>query len=160
MAELWDGYDRELERIEGMVLVRDEAIPAGVYHLVCDVIVRHVDGSYLLMRRDLGKHHGGMWELTAGGSALQGEGPLECGKRELMEETGIVAGELEELGRVVCEENGTFYVEFLCVTDWRKDGVVLQEGETIDYRWVERDVLLGMRYGELATERTLRFVRE
>ncbi len=31
-----------------------------------------------------------MWEATAAVSALQGENPLECVKRELREETGIL----------------------------------------------------------------------
>lgn len=70
--EIWDAYDRNLEKIEGMTLIRGEKIPEGVYHLVCDVIVRHTDGEYLLMQRDSRKHYGGMWKATAGGSALQG----------------------------------------------------------------------------------------
>ena len=59
--EIWDAYDRNLEKIEGMTLIRGEKIPEGVYHLVCDVIVRHTDGEYLLMQRDSRKHYGGMW---------------------------------------------------------------------------------------------------
>ena len=52
--ELWDAYNSSFEKIEGMTLVREEQdkIPAGVYHLVCEVLVKHVDGTYLLMKRD------------------------------------------------------------------------------------------------------------
>lgn len=45
--EIWDAYNKEFEKIEGMTLIRGEAIPDGVYHLVSDVIVRHADGTYL-----------------------------------------------------------------------------------------------------------------
>lgn len=38
-----------------------------------------------------------MWEATAGGSALQGENPLECVKRELREETGILIDDFIEV---------------------------------------------------------------
>ena len=86
---------------------------------------RHTDGSYLLTRRDPRKHYGGLWEATAGGSALRGETPLDCARRELREETGIRAEELRELGRV--RSANTHYVEFLCETDWPKDGVTLQD---------------------------------
>ncbi len=41
------------------------------YHLVCDIIVRHSDGTYLLMQRGYRKPYGGMWEASAGGSALR-----------------------------------------------------------------------------------------
>lgn len=156
--ELWDAYDKDFRRIEGRSLVRGEDIPEGIYHLVCDVLVRHVDGSYLLMRRDPRKHHGGLWEATAGGSALQGEQPLDCARRELREETGIRAEELRELGRV--RSGNTHYMEFLCVTDGPKDGVTLQEGETVAYRWVSRTEFLSLRSGELVTKRMQGFLPE
>ena len=44
MSELWDAYTREGEKT-GEILVRDEPIPAGRYHLVSEVLVRHTDGS-------------------------------------------------------------------------------------------------------------------
>ena len=156
--EVWDAYNKEFEKIEGMALIRGEAIPDGVYHLVSDVIVRHADGTYLLMQRDSRKHFGGMWEATAGGSALTGEDPLACAIRELREETGIESEELTEVGRVVSHD--TIYVEFLCVTDWPKDKILLQEGETSAYRWVTKDELISMKKGELVTERMQKFVDE
>ena len=80
--EIWDAYDKDFRRIPHLSLIRGEPIPEGVFHLVCDVIVRHTDGSYLLMLRDKSKKHGGMWEATAGGSALQNESPRGmCRKR-------------------------------------------------------------------------------
>ena len=156
--EIWDAYDRNLEKIEGMTLVRGEKIPEGVYHLVCDIIVRHTDGEYLLMQRDSRKHYGGMWEATAGGSALQGESPLDCAIRELREETGIRAEYLEEVGRVRAAGRNAIYCEFLCITDCKKDSIILQEGETSAYKWVTQDELLSMKREELVTQRMQNFV--
>ena len=99
--EKWDAYDGHLNKIDGLTLIRGEEIPDGVFHLCCEIIVKHADGTYLLMQRDIRKHLGGMWEATAGGSALQGEDPLTCAIRELQEETGIVTMELTEIGRVL-----------------------------------------------------------
>lgn len=158
--ELWDAYDAQLNKIENMTLVRGEKRPSGVFHLVCDILVKHVDGTYLLMQRDLRKHYGGMWEATAGGSALQGETPVVCAKRELYEETGIVAVDLAEVGRVVDSESGAIFVEFVCITDWRKDAVTLQEGETIAYKWVTQKELVNMKKDQLVTERMQQFVSE
>ena len=158
--ELWDAYDRDFRGIKGKTLVRGEPIPEGVFHLVCEVIVRHTDGNYLLMQRDPRKHYGGLWEATAGGSALAGETPLACAIRELREETGIVPADLTQVGTVVSEETRAIYVEFLCVTDWDKNAVSLQEGETVAFRWVGREELLAMKRDELVTERMQRFVEE
>ena len=159
MSELWDAYDREFRKLEHRTLVRGEPLPAGVYHLVSEVAVRHVDGTYLLMQRDTRKHYGGMWELTAGGSALAGETPLACALRELREETGLSAGALKELGRTVHEGHRSLYVEFLCVTDCPKDAIVLQPGETMGYRWVRRQELEALG-GALVTTRMQGFLKE
>ena len=158
--EVWDAYNKEFEKLEGMTLIRGETIPDGVYHLVSDVIVRHADGTYLLMQRDSRKHFGGMWEATAGGSALTREGPLACAIRELREETGIESEALTEVGRVVNDHNHTLYVEFLCVTDCEKEQVTLQEGETSAFMWVTKDELVSMKKDELVTERMQRFIGE
>ena len=99
--ELWDAYDKDMNRIEGVKLVRGEPIPDGMYHLVCDIAVRHSDGSWLLMRRHPVKPFGDRWELSAGGSALSGEPALEAAKRELFEETGIENATFSELGRII-----------------------------------------------------------
>lgn len=151
--EIWDAYDARLNKIEELTLIRGEKIPNGTYHLICNVLVKHKDGEYLLMQRDLRKHFGGMWEATAGGSALQGETPLQCAERELREETGIVSADLTEVGRVVVEESHAIFVQFVCTTDWNKDEITLQEGETIAYKWVTKGELLNMKNDELLTKR-------
>lgn len=156
--EIWDAYDKDFNKIPDVTLIRDEEIPNGMFHLVCDVIVKHTDGSYLLMQRDKRKAYGGMWEATAGGSALQNETPLECAIRELREETGIISDNLVEVGRT--QNEVTFYVEFLCVTDWDKSNITLQDGETIAYKWVSKDELLSMKKSKLATERMQQFITE
>ena len=154
--EIWDAYDKDFRKIPHASLIRGERIPEGMFHLVCDVLVRHTDGSYLLMQRDRRKRFGGLWEATAGGSALRDETPLDCALRELREETGIVADSLTEVGRV--RSRDTFYVEYLCITDGPKDRVTLQEGETIAWRWVSRSELLSMKKSELLTERMQAFL--
>lgn len=158
--EIWDAYNARFEKVERTTLVRGETIPDGLFHLVCDILVKHVDGTYLLMQRDLGKKSGGMWEATAGGSALSGETPSECAERELREETGIVASELKEVGCLVNHQEHSIYVEFLCITNWDKNNISLQEGETIAFRWVSRNELVDMRDDELVTKRMQNFVTE
>ncbi len=59
--ELWDAYDKDFKKIQGVTLIRGEEIPEGFFHLVCDIIVRHIDGSYLIMKRDKSKRRGGAW---------------------------------------------------------------------------------------------------
>ena len=159
MSELWDAYDRFFQRIEGQTLIRGKRVPDGVFHLVGEIIVRHRDGSFLLMQRDLTKPRGGLWELTAGGSALKGETPSDCAVRELWEETGIAADTLTELDRIVREDDHTLYVEFLCITDCDKTSVRLQKGETAAFRWVSREELLSMDRSLSASPRAWQYIQ-
>lgn len=132
--EIWDGYHPD-GALAGRDLVRGEAIPEGLCHLVSEILVRHIDGDYLLMQRDHRKpNYGGFFEATAGGSVLKGEDAYSCALRELREETGVVAGTLTNIGRFV--SHNTIYETFICITDCDKNSVTLQEGETIAYKWV------------------------
>ena len=158
--EIWDAYDERLNRLEGVELIRGEDVPDGMFHLCSEIIVRHKDGTYLIMQRDERKHLGGMWEATAGRSALKGENPMTCAKRELFEETGISSNELTEIGRVLHHGHKTYYVDYLCVTDIDKNSVVLQDGETSAYKWVTASELRKMSRDELATQRQISFIEE
>lgn len=165
MAELWDAYDSNFNKIDNVTFERKgadpkSAIPDGMYHLVSEIIVKHTDGTYLLMRRDFEKKYGGAWELTAGGSVLKGETAYEGAVRELAEETGIKSSELKEVGRVVKDIHHAAYVIYLCITDCDKDSIVLQEGETIDYRWLDRESMLDMSEDELISYRQIELLKK
>ena len=158
--ELWDAYNSNFEKIEGLTLIREEQdkIPDGVYHLVCEILVRHVDETYLLMKRDPTKPlYPNMWEATAGGSALQGESAVEGALRELREETGIVAETLEQLNWSL--GGSCIHCRFLCVTNCAKDSIKLQKGETCDYSWVTAQELLAMPDSELVGWQMKKFVK-
>ena len=51
-------------------------------------------------------------------------------------------------------------MEYLCITDWDKDAVILQDGETVDYKWVDKTALLEMGTDALASSRALEIVKE
>lgn len=154
--EIWDAYYADGTKAPGE-LVRDAPIPAGLYHLVADVLVRHADGDYLLMQRDPRKPaYGGRFEATAGGSALRGEDDLTCARRELREETGIAQGSFTPIGRYV--EADTIYHSFLCETQCDKSAVTLQAGETVAFRWVsEAEFIAFVNSPEMIERQRLRY---
>ena len=152
--ELWDLYDRNgnvtdetWERKPGNY----QEIPEGRYHMVCDILVKHVDGTYLLTKRDLCKDvYPGFWEASAGGSAVVGEDPITCAKRELFEETGIKGDNLVLISHTFSDRSHSMFYSYLAEVDCDKDSVVLQEGETTEYKWVDEAGLLEYVNSELA----------
>lgn len=135
--EIWDAY-LEDGTLAGCDLIRGNQIPSGLYHLVCEIVVIHKDGTFLLTQRDYKKpNYPGMYEASAGGSALKGETALEAAKRELKEETGIEANELSQIYR--SKSKDTIYIGYLCESDCDKASITLQEDETISFVWLEKE---------------------
>lgn len=160
--ELWDAYDQNCNKINNIILKRGEAdsIPDGMFHIVCDVVLKHKDGTFLLMQRDPNKHFPLKWELTAGGSILLGETPLEGAKRELKEETGIEGQNFERLGMLINPNHHTIYLMYIAFTDCDKDSVKLQKGETVAYKWVGNFELNNPERLDLAVDRSLRALKQ
>ena len=156
--EKWDAYTRDGIRTE-VELIRGEPIPEGLYHLVCEVLVRHVDGSYLCMKRSMSKpNYPGWYEATAGGSALKGEDKLQCIKRELEEETGIVSDEFQEIGCYIFDDRRCIFYCFICNVDCDKNSVTLQEGETEGYKWMtETEFIAFVNSGEMIESQKRRY---
>ena len=155
--EEWDVYDADFNKT-GKTAIRGDKLDEGCYHLVSLVIVRHVDGQYLVMKRYPRKLYGGYYELTSGGSAKRGETAIEAARRELFEETGIRANELRLLAKETDSEKSTHYAIYEYVTDMDKDAIVLQDKETVGYRWVNRDELLRLCTEECVAFRTKKYI--
>ncbi len=135
--ELWDAYDRDGHSL-GFDLVRGEPMPEGVWHLVAVVYSVTHDGRVLVTKRAPNKDWGGYWEIT-GGSVLKGEKPVEGALRELREETGITvaAADLHPVyvqARPGIEGYPSIYHCFVVFFDPAEQAILLQEGETVDYR--------------------------
>ena len=71
--EKWNAYTRD-GKLTDTVLYRGKPIPKGLYHVACEILIRHKDGDYLLMKRSvLKRDYGGMYEAGAGGAMQYGE---------------------------------------------------------------------------------------
>ena len=74
--EKWNAYTRD-GQLTDEILIRGEVIPEGLYFIACGVLVRHVDGSFLCMKRAKVKSSfGGYLEATAHGAAQLGDSVL------------------------------------------------------------------------------------
>ncbi len=86
--------------------------------MVSDILVQHRDGTYLLTKRHMDKDiYPGFWEASAGGSAQLDEGPEECAKRELFEETGILCDSFELVKITFSTRSPSLIYSYLAMRD-------------------------------------------
>ena len=140
--ELWDIYDKD-RNFTGRVQKRGEPLATGDYHLTVHVWLQHPDGRFLITKRAPNKGYAGLWECT-GGSALSGDDSLTAAIREVREETGLAV--CPENGRVILSYQGWdwFTDVWLFRQAFPLDAVVLQPGETCDYKWATAQEILQM----------------
>lgn len=137
--ELWDLLDKDRNPL-GVTHPRGRQypMPPHTYHTVVSVFTVDTQNRLLLTLRAPTKGmYPNYWEFT-GGSGIAGEDSLTSAHRELSEETGIIMPkeELTLLGTL--REPSAFMDCYLCRLD--KSGedmtITLQEGETVDFKWV------------------------
>lgn len=134
--EIWDLYD-DNRQLTGETMVRGDAFPPNRYHIIIGVWTIHLRlRRVLITLRHPGKRIcPNCWENT-GGSLLAGESSPVAAAREIHEETGMIC-EPEDLILIAQLRTGYSFVDcFIRYTDIDPDSIILQEDETIDYRWV------------------------
>ena len=136
MPELWDLYDRNKTPLN-KTHVRGERLKDGEYHIVVNVLAMNNEGQMLITKRHPNKSFGNQWEIT-GGSAVAGESSVAAAKRELFEETGLKAEEqdLKYFGTAVRERTNSIHDFYLYKGDFSSKDIILQEGETVDFKIV------------------------
>ena len=161
--ELWDLLDQDRNPLHRThPRGRQYPMPPRTYHTVVTVFTVDADHRILLTRRAPTKGmYPNYWEFTCG-SGVAGEDSLSSARRELLEETGIHCRFSEEelvlLGTL--REPSAFMDCYLCRLGEKGEDVAitLQEGETVDYKWVsfwEMETML--QKGELPPPCAMRY---
>lgn len=134
--EIWDAYDKYGGNL-GFALFRDEPIPEGVYHIVVEIYTVTENNEVLITQRHQNKPWALKWEVT-GGSILKGETPEQGAIRELREETGIEVkdSDLNFVYSYINRNAPSIYKCYVVFINKKETKIQLQEGETIDYRYL------------------------
>jgi 8-oxo-dGTP pyrophosphatase MutT (NUDIX family) len=119
----------------------------GVVHVrnvAAGVVALDADGRVVLVGQHRYTLDAWSWEIPEGGVPA-GEDPLDGARRELREETGIVAARWRELGRThlsnsVTDEEAVLYL----ATDLRQEEPEPEATEELTIRWVTFDEALAM----------------
>lgn len=137
--EIWDLYDDERQKT-GRTMVRGEAIPEGMGHLVVHVAIFNPWGEMLIQQRQPFKQGwSNMWDITVGGSAVAGDTSRMAAERETLEELGLRLDLSRERPRLTINFDGGFDDVYVLVQDVALDSLTLQESEVQAVRWATEE---------------------
>lgn len=154
-----DIYNEHRERT-GKLHQRGTPWESGEYGLVVCVWVYDGRGHFLLTRRAREKSFAGTWE-NSGGAAQAGETSLQAIRRELHEETGILAEEAEFELLASERDKNIFYDHYCLKHPVSLRDIRLLPGETDDVMWASYGKIHWMiRAGKICSVIAQQFVRQ
>lgn len=133
--EYWDLLDDD-RRMTGETLLRGEPLPEGRFHTIIGVWTIHDELKRVLLTKRAPEKLicPNQWENT-GGSLVSGEESRPGAAREVREETGMDCRP-EDLHYIKTIRIPSAFVDcYIYHTTIPADGIILQEGETVDWQW-------------------------
>lgn len=144
-AELWDVYTKDREKT-GRCHKRGEKMPKGDYHVVVHVCIFNSRNELLIQQRQpFKKGWSNMWDITVGGSALQGETSSQAAEREVLEEIGLQLDLSHTRPDFTINFDDGFDDYYLLEMEVDTAKLHLQEEEVQAVRWVSREEVLRMQ---------------
>lgn len=143
--ELWDIYDENRAKKNG-TMVRGESIAEGNYHLVIHVCLFNDRGEMLIQKRQPFKSgFSGLWDVTVGGSAVQGDTSRAAAERELSEELGLTIDLSNERPHLTVNYDHGFDDFYLIEkNDVDISALKLQYEEVEKVKWATEEEILSM----------------
>lgn len=143
MVDVVDDDDRVIATVP-----RAEMRARRLQHRAVSIAVISSDGRLLVHRRADDKDlWPGMWDMAAGGVVAAGETYEDAARRELTEELGVVAAEVEHLGEGRFRDDSVALIGcgYLVVHD---GPFTFTDGEIAEVRWADRAALADLLRAE------------
>ena len=145
LNEIWDIYDID-RKVTGKFHRRGDELKLGEYRLVVHVCIFNSKNQLLIQKRQSNKKiFPGMWDLSAGGSALAGENSRVAIMREAKEELGIDIDLNNKMPRFTLNFDDGFDDYFMIKKDINIEDITIQEEEVSEVKWVFKEELIKMR---------------
>lgn len=142
--EIWELLDYKREK-NGESMERGGELPPLMKRLVVHVCIFNDRGEMLIQRRQpFKKGWSDLWDLTAGGSAVQGEDSRECAERELEEELGIKMNFSGICPHLTLSADRVFDDIYIVREEIDLTSLTLQETEVQDVKWAKREEVLAL----------------
>lgn len=142
--ELWDIYDIHRTKT-GRTATRGDIMGSGDYHMVVAACIFNERGRLLIQQRQPFKEgFPNLWDVTAAGSALQGETSQQAMERELREELGLALDLSKIRPNLTMNFDRGFEDFYLLERDVDTAALHLQPEEVQAVKWATLDEILTM----------------
>lgn len=142
--ELWDVYDVNRNK-NGKTMVRGENFEEGAYHMVVHICIFNSKGEMLIQQRQSFKEGWpNLWDITVGGSAVQGDSSQTAAERELQEELGISLNLQGIRPNMTINFDRGFDDIYLMEKDIDLSELKLQYEEVQNAKWATKEEILEM----------------
>lgn len=142
--ELWDIYDVDRNK-KNKTITRGEKLKKGDYHLVVHICIFNSNGEMLIQQRQPFKDIWfNMWDITAGGSAIEGETSQTAMERELFEEIGLKLDLKDIRPHITINFEEGFDDIYLIEKDIDIKELTLQYAEVQEVKWASKDEILSL----------------
>ena len=142
--ELWDLIDAQRQPT-GETGVRGTVLPQGRYHLVVNVVIFNEKDEMLIQKRHECKDsYPGYWDISAAGSALQGETSHQAAVRETKEEIGVDIDLTGMPAALSFAHRHSIQDVYILRRELDPAALQLQETEVQAVRWASREEVQAM----------------
>lgn len=143
--EFWDVYTRDREKT-GRFHKRGEQMDEGEYHLVVHVCIFNSKNQLLIQQRQPFKEGWpNMWDLSVGGSAVQGDSSYKAAEREVLEELGISLDLSDKRPQFTINFGVGFDDYYLVEKDIDISELQLQKEEVQAVKWADKEEVMQMQ---------------
>jgi len=144
MEEILDLYDKN-RILTNQTIVRGKPMPANHYRMLVHVCLFNSNGKLLIQQRQANrKRWAGLWDVSVGGAAMQGESSEDAATRELQEELGIAHNFANERPFFTINAKTGFDDFYLIYKDVDLASLTLQPEEVQAAKWASKDEVLCM----------------
>ncbi|MBU5537128.1 MAG: NUDIX domain-containing protein [Candidatus Aenigmatarchaeota archaeon] len=120
------------------------------------------NNKFLILKRAQNETYGSMWEFP-GGKVDANEKLVECAKREVIEESGLIPNKIiykgysERFTEEINGDSGHVIVHHFYCNDFK--GKVKLSREHTDFKWITKEEILKMKMGGEIRSDTVEFFR-
>lgn len=142
--EMWDLYDIDRNKT-GRTIARGQNLKGNEYHLAVHACLFNSKNEMLIQQRQTFKTGWpGMWDLTAGGSALAGENSQTAIQRELAEEIGLNIDFSKARPHITINFENGFDDIYLIKKDIDTNELYIQYEEVKCIKWASEDEIISL----------------